>query len=73
MRWKRWRPRFSRYVNTSRVRLRRVNTRFARSTEPEMLVLDAGAGVALLPPHADLGLLVRQLFPIGHEFGIQAM
>jgi SAM-dependent methyltransferase len=44
MRWKRWRPRFSRYVNTSRIRLRNVNTRFARSTEPEMLVLDAGAG-----------------------------
>jgi SAM-dependent methyltransferase len=44
MRWKRWRPRPGQYVNTSRVRLRKVNARFARGTEPDMLVLDAGAG-----------------------------
>jgi SAM-dependent methyltransferase len=42
MAWRR--PRLSRYVNTSRVRLRKVNGRFARATEPGMLVLDAGAG-----------------------------
>lgn len=42
MRWKRPLP--SMYVNASRVRLRRVNAAFARATEPDMLVLDAGAG-----------------------------
>lgn len=31
-------------VNPSRVHLSRINRRFARSTKPEMLVLDAGAG-----------------------------
>lgn len=42
--WPRRRRRRHQYVNTSRVRLLAVNKRFARDTEPGMLVLDAGAG-----------------------------
>lgn len=38
-------------VNPSRVRIRDVNARFARRTEPGMLVLDAGAG---RQPYRDL-------------------
>lgn len=33
-----------RFINTSRIHLSKVNKRFARGTEPDMLVLDAGAG-----------------------------
>jgi ubiquinone/menaquinone biosynthesis C-methylase UbiE len=36
--------RSKRYINASRVQLRRQVRRFARNTEPGMLVLDAGAG-----------------------------
>lgn len=35
------------YVNSSKVHLRKANARFARNTEPGMLVLDAGAGKGL--------------------------
>lgn len=43
--------RSARPVNSSRVHLKRQMRRFARSTEPDMLVLDAGAGSA---PYAEL-------------------
>ena len=42
--------------NPSRIRIRRYNAKFARLTEPEMLVLDAGAGRA---PYRDLFSHVR--------------
>lgn len=42
MLWRKTKPKP--FVNTSRVRLKRVNKAFARETEPGMLVLDAGAG-----------------------------
>lgn len=37
-------PKALRFINNSRQRLRAVNRGFAKTTEPDMLVLDAGAG-----------------------------